>query len=66
MCFLLLLDLLQTPVRGRLVFRKLAPSTPTTIGDYNTLRNPDNFGHTAQEARCRCGAENTLGAAKKA
>jgi hypothetical protein len=65
-CFLLLLNLLQTPVRSRFVFRKLPPSAPTTIGDYNAFRNPVNFGHTAEEleARRRCGAEKTLWAAK--
>ena len=58
MGLLLLLDLLQTLVRGRLLFCRLV-GAPTAIVDYNAFRNPDNFRHIAREGRCRCGSKKT-------
>jgi len=56
MGLLLLLNLLQTLIRSRLLLCRLVGAPTTTIVDYNAFQNPDNFRHTAQDARCRWGA----------
>lgn len=59
MGLLLPLNLLQILVRSRLSLFCRLVGAPTAIVDYNAFRNPDNFRHTTQETRCRCGAEKS-------
>ena len=46
MGFLLLLNLLQSLVRGHLSFFCRLVGAPTAIGDYNAFRNANVFRHS--------------------